>query len=352
MAAPPDETSPDEAPPPKRKRRGLRWAVAGLCSLLLLAIVAGVAGYIWALSLYQRPGPLEAETSVVVERGSGLNAIAQTLAYAGVIEHPQVFVLAAKLEGQAAVLKAGEYAFPAGISMQAALSKLAAGETVQRRLTLPEGLTSWDIVQLVNAAPDLAGDPVTEIPAEGTLLPDTYFFERGETRAGIVARMQRAQAELLAELWPTRDPDLPFDSQEAWVTLASIIEKETGLDGERGLVAGVFVNRLKRGMRLQSDPTVIYAVTKGVGGPLGRGIRRSELNNPDPYNTYTNDGLPPGPIANPGAAALRAAINPTETDYIFFVADGTGGHGFSKTLAEHQRKVRAWRKIERERKAN
>ncbi|MEO1190790.1 MAG: endolytic transglycosylase MltG [Pseudomonadota bacterium] len=348
--AQPADASPDSQPP-KRKRRGLRFAVITLCSLLLLAAIAVAGGYVWALALYQRAGPLTAETTVVVPRGTGLNAIAERLAEAGVIETPEIFILAAKLEGQAAALKAGEYAFQPQISMQATLAKLVAGDIVQRRLTLPEGLTSWDMVQRINAAPDLEGPVISEIPAEGTLLPDTYFFERGETRAGLIARMKQAHDEALAELWPTRDEDLPFDSKEDWVTLASIIEKETGLDGERGLVAGVFVNRLNRGMRLQSDPTVIYAVTKGEGGPLGRGIRKSELANPDPYNTYTNDGLPPGPIANPGRAALEAAIRPAETDYIFFVADGTGGHGFSKTLAEHNRKVREWRRIERERKA-
>jgi len=345
--------APQEAPPPVRKRRRSGWRLAFglLTGFVLLLVVAAVGAYFWALDIYQRPGPLKEETTVMVARGSGLNQIADNLFYSGVIGSPELFVLAAKFEDKAGDLKAGEYAFPAGISMQAVLAMLVEGKIVQHRLTIPEGLTSWDIVQLVNEAPVLSGEPVSDIPAEGSLLPDTYFYERGETRAQLLDRMGEAQKAALSELWPTRQEGLPFETQEEWITLASIIEKETGLASERGLVAGVFVNRLNKGMRLQSDPTVIYAVTKGVGGPLGRGIRKSELRSEDPYNTYTNDGLPPGPIANPGRESLEAAIRPEETEYLFFVADGTGGHAFSKTLAEHERKVREWRKIERERQS-
>lgn len=345
------KAAPAEEPPPRprRRRSGLRWFL-GLSLLgLVLVIGAGVALYLYGLDLYKSPGPLDEERVVLIERGSGLNSIADTLFYEGVIAEPQVFVLAAKIEGQAAALKAGEYAIPARASMQQVLALLVEGKTIQHRVTVPEGLTSWDIVQIVNAAPDLEGDPITEVPAEGSLLPDTYFFQRGETRQQVVERMRQAQQAALDQLWPTRDEGLPFETQAEWITLASIIEKETGLADERGLVAGVFVNRLHKGMLLQSDPTVIYAVTKGEGGPLGRGIRKSELKNEDPYNTYTNAGLPPGPIANPGREALEAAIRPEATDYIFFVADGSGGHAFAETLAEHQRNVRAWRKIERER---
>lgn len=345
------ETTPAEEPPPKRRRSsGLKWFFRLTFLSLVVLIAAGAALYIYGLDLYKSPGPLAEERTVVIERGSGLNAIAETLFYEGVIAEPQVFVLAAKIEGQAAALKAGEYLIPAGVSMEAVLALLVEGKTVQHRVTVPEGLTSWDIVQIVNAAEDLEGDPIVETPPEGSLLPDTYFFQRGETRQQVIERMRQSQQAALDALWPTRAEGLPFETQAEWITLASIIEKETGQAEERGLVAGVFVNRLHEGMLLQSDPTVIYAVTKGVGGPLGRGIRKSELKNEDPYNTYTNAGLPPGPIANPGREALEAAIRPEATDYIFFVADGTGGHAFAATLAEHQRNVRAWRKIERDRK--
>ncbi len=345
------QAAPPEGPPPQRRRgSGLKWFFRLTLLSLVLLIAAGVALYIYGLDLYKSPGPLGEERIVQIERGSGLNAIADTLFYEGVIAEPQIFVLAAKIEGQAGALKAGEYAIPAQASMEEVLALLVEGKTIQHRVTMPEGLTSWDIVQIVNAAPDLEGDPVEVIPAEGSLLPDTYFFQRGETRQQVIDRMREAQQLALDQLWPTRAEGLPFDTQAEWIALASIIEKETGLAEERGLVAGVFVNRLHKGMLLQSDPTVIYAVTKGEGGPLGRGIRKSELKSEDPYNTYTHAGLPPGPIANPGRDALEAAIRPEATDYIFFVADGTGGHAFAETLAEHERNVRAWRKIERERK--
>ncbi len=346
----PSEDLTEDPPPPKRSGRGLRLMLRLVFVSLVILAGAGVALYLYGLDIYQRPGPLPEEHTVTVERGSGLNSISEMLFYEGVITDPQIFVVAAKIEGQAGALKAGEYLIPAEASMQEVLALLVEGKTVQHRVTVPEGLTSWDIVQIVNAAPDLEGDAVEEIPPEGSLLPDTYFFQRGETRQEVVDRMGKAQAAALEALWPTRMEDLPFETQEEWITLASIIEKETGLAEERGLVAGVFVNRLRKGMLLQSDPTVIYAVTKGVGGPLGRGIRKSELKSEDPYNTYTNAGLPPGPIANPGLDALEAAIRPETTDYIFFVADGTGGHAFAETLAEHERNVREWRKIERERK--
>ena len=337
------------APAARRRRRPFRAVLLLFATLVVLASAALVGAYLWGLDLYQRPGPLTDETAVVVPRGSGLSAIAQRLEREGVISDARLFALAAKIEDQAGNLKAGEYLFPAAVSMQQVLALLVEGRTVQHRITVPEGRTSWEVVQLINADPVLEGPPLESLPPEGSLLPDTYFFQRGETRAGLLQRMRDAQEAALAELWPTREPDLPFDTPEEWITLASIVEKETGLAGERALVAGVFVNRLKRGMRLQSDPTVIYAVTKGVGGPLGRGIRRSELDSGDPYNTYAVAGLPPGPIANPGREALAATIRPEGTDFLYFVADGTGGHAFSKTLAEHQRKVRDWRRIERQR---
>ena len=215
------------------------------------------------------------------------------------------------------------------------------------RVTVSEGVTSWQVVDALAKAEFLTGE-VGEVPPEGTLAPDSYEVAAGADRADLVRRMVEAQQERLAAAWAARDPDLPFDTPEEALTLASIVEKETGVAGERGQVASVFVNRLRDGMRLQTDPTVIYGITNGEG-VLGRGLRQSELERETPYNTYRIDGLPPGPIANPGEASLRAALNPDETDYLFFVADGTGGHAFAQTLDEHNRNVAEWRRIEAER---
>ena len=214
------------------------------------------------------------------------------------------------------------------------------------RVTVSEGVTSWQVIDALARAEFLAGE-APEVPAEGTLAPDSYEVAEGADRAELVQRMIEAQQERLAAAWAGRDPDLPFDTPEEALTLASIVEKETGVAAERGQVASVFVNRLRDGMRLQTDPTVIYGITNGEG-ILGRGLRQSELERETPYNTYRIDGLPPGPIANPGEASLRAALNPDETDYLFFVADGTGGHAFARTLDEHNRNVAEWRRIEAE----
>ncbi len=287
---------------------------------------------------------------MVIPKGTGVSRIAQLLAEEGVIEPDWLFKIAVKLLGQDQALKAGEYAFPAGISMQGAMEIVVAGIVVVHKVTVPEGLSSWEIVQLLNDVPDLEGEAIAEIPVEGTLLPETYFFQRGDSRQDILARMRADHDKAVAELWATRQEGLPIASEAEWIVLASIVEKETGLASERPLVASVFVNRLNRGMRLQSDPTVIYGITGGQG-PLGRGLTRKELATPTPYNTYTPDGLPPGPIANPGRASLAAVLQPAESDYIYFVADGTGGHAFAETLAEHNRNVQKWRQIEKQRQS-
>ncbi len=231
--------------------------------------------------------------------------------------------------------------------MRDTLELMVSGKTVARRLTLPEGLTSFEVVALVQKAEGLEGE-VQAVPPEGTLLPETYHYARGETRAEVVARMGRALDQVLDELWPERAPGLPISSPEQAVVLASIVEKETAVADERPLVASVFVNRLKKGMRLQSDPTVVYGLTGGKG-PLGRALTRKDLQTPSPYNTYLADGLPPGPIANPGRASIEAVLNPAKTEYLYFVADGDGGHRFAKTLAEHNRNVAQWRKRQRKR---
>lgn len=318
---------------------------------VLVLVVAAVAGgaYLWFEREIQDRGPSTEITRVVIERGSGLSKVSKVLAEAGVVEQARVFQAFVTLEGKDTALQAGEYQFPAGANMQAVLDRLVRGETMRHQIVFPEGLTSHTILQLLADAKDLSGDAPEDVP-EGSLLPAAYDFTFGDDRAGIIKRMQKAMDQAVAEAWEKRAKDVPLKSPEEMVILASIVEKETGLSGERGKVAGVFFNRLKKGMKLQSDPTTIYAVNRGKG-TLGRGLRRSELAKKDPYNTYYIKGLPPGPIANPGREALMAVAQPEETDALYFVADGTGGHAFAKTLAQHNRNVQVWRKIERKRKA-
>ncbi|MDX5360282.1 MAG: endolytic transglycosylase MltG [Alphaproteobacteria bacterium] len=326
--------------------RVLSTLVSGL--LLIALIAGGIALY--GAHLFQAPGTTEEPVVVQIPRGTGLGGAAAILDEAGVISDRTVFVTATRVRRQAGAIKAGEYEIPAGASMASILDLLVAGKTVQHRLTIPEGLTVAEALDLVRAHEVLSGD-LTVIPSEGMMKPDTYLFGRGETRDALVARMVEAQRETLARLWEGRQEGLPIATPEEALTLASIVEKETGLAEERPRVAAVFVNRLRKGMLLQSDPTVIYGVTKG-SGPLGRPIRRSDLRNDNPYNTYVRNGLPPGPIALPGEAAIAAVLDPPETRDLFFVADGTGGHAFAETLAEHNRNVARWRKIERERNGN
>jgi UPF0755 protein len=248
-------------------------------------------------------------------------------------------------------LKAGEYEFAANISLADALEMLRAGKVYDRKVTFPEGITSWQIVQTLRGLDDLAGE-IAGVPDEGTLLPDTYHYIKNDERAGVIAQMTAAMDKTVAELWPTRAEGLPFATEKDALTLASIVEKETGIASERARIAGVFVNRLRRGMPLQSDPTVIYAMTQGEvqtegQGPIGRRLLTKDLGKESPYNTYLNAGLPPGPIANPGRAAIEATLHPEEHDFIYFVADGTGGHVFARTLSEHNANVAKWRKIRR-----
>jgi UPF0755 protein len=318
------------------RRRRISAAVAGLA----VALVA------FSLLFAFGPGPQArsgSETLVQIPRGSGVAGVAAALKDAGVLRSAAVFQLVARATGAGGSLKAGEYAIPSRASMMAVLSDLEAGRTIARSVTLPEGLTSAMIVRELRAVDWLTGD--VEIPEEGVLLPETYRAERGDTRQSLLDRMRADQQALLDRLWASRQPGLPLASPEEAVILASIVEKETGQTDERRRVAGVFINRLRLGMRLQSDPTVIYAVSRGE--PLGRGIRASELANRSPWNTYAHAGLPPTPIANPGRASLEAVLNPLETREIFFVADGTGGHAFAETLEAHNANVVRWRQIER-----
>ncbi len=318
--------------------------------LLGLAGVAALGGY--GVYTYLKPGPLSDTKLVLIDRGMGVSAIAARLESEGVISQALLFKGAAYLTPMGNSLKAGEYEFPARAPMASVMKQIHDGDVYDRRITVREGLTSWEVVQLINASEDLAGDPVTDIPAEGTLLPETYTFITGDTKQKKIELMREAMTKTLDELWEKRSGDLPIQTKEEALILASIIEKETGKPDERFRVAGVFVNRLNRGMPLQTDPTVIYAITKGQHknegkGPLGRRLLRKDLQIDNPYNTYKYPGLPPGPIANPGRASIEAALNPETHDYVYFVADGTGGHIFGKTLAEHNRNVREWRKIRR-----
>lgn len=320
-----------------------RWLLRLLSLLLSLAVIAGFA-VAWGWNEFTRPGPLEAETTVVIPRGTGMETIALRLFDAGVVADPRILAIGAKVSGQARRLKAGEFAFPAAVSPRDALDILESGVTVVRRVTVAEGLSSGEAVAVLRSADGLEGE-IDVIPDEGTLLPETYHYALGDSRAGVLDRMRRAMDETVSALWETRAPDLPIRSPEEAVILASIVEKETGVAAERPLVASVFVNRLNRGMRLQSDPTVAYGIAGGAG--LDRPLTRADLRSQTPYNTYVIDRLPPGPIANPGAASIAAVLRPAETDYLYFVADGTGGHAFAKTLAEHNRNVRAWRRYQR-----
>jgi UPF0755 protein len=281
----------------------------------------------------------------VLPPGESLPRIAETLSRAHVVGSAAVFVIAAELTGAARLLKAGEYEFASGASMWKVLAALRDGKVVRRFVTVPEGVTSQVVVQILARTGYLSGQ--VSAPAEGSILPETYEVRRGEDRAGILNRMMDAQGALLADLWAARAEGLPYQTPEQAVIMASIVEKETARPDERPHIAAVFINRLKAGMRLESDPTVIYGLTGGE--PLGHGLRVSELASPSPYNTYVVAGLPPTPIGNPGRAALAAALSPTPTHDLYFVADGTGGHVFSDNFQTHLRNVARWRAVEQAR---
>lgn len=324
-----------------------RLARIALFVLLAAVLIAGGVVY-WGYHSFTSPGPLAERKLVVIPKGSGLNRIAAVLAEAGVIDSPAVFVWGARLGGGGRAIKAGEYAFEGRPSPRDVLMQMVEGRIVLRRITVPEGLTSQEVAGLIGSAAALEGD-VGAPPLEGTVLPETYTYQYGDTRASILSQMTRAMRETVHRLWAERAADLPFDRPEEAVILASIVEKETAIPAERARIAAVFVNRLRRGMRLQSDPTVVYGLTEGAG-PLGRGLTRADLETDHPYNTYRIAGLPPGPICNPGRDSLVAVLDPARTEELYFVADGTGGHVFARTLEEHNRNVARWRRIERGRR--
>ncbi len=370
-------------------------------TLMVVALFALGGLLAWGQRQYTQAGPLAEPICFQVERGSRFSTVSDELAEQGAISNSAIFRIGADYEDLSGQHKFGSYLIQPGASMQeiAAAITTAGRSTcgteinfrvgvttaevivreldpatnrynevvsfnpaeeeapeaytsitdrpdVRFRITLAEGVTSWQVVEELKAADFLAGE-VAEIPPEGSLAPDSYEVTPGTERAALIAEMTERQTAILAELWQARDSDVPYASPEEALIMASIVEKETGVAEERRQVASVFVNRIEQGMRLQTDPTVIYGITEGRA-PLGRGIRRSELRAETPYNTYVIDGLPPTPIANPGRLSIEAALNPDTTDYLFFVADGTGGHAFAQTLDEHNRNVARWREIEAE----
>ncbi|WP_339948949.1 endolytic transglycosylase MltG [uncultured Albimonas sp.] len=330
----------------------MRHVAANALTILIVlgVILAGVIG--WGVNQWTGEGPAQEPVQVMVPSGANLTRTSQILEEAGVITDARIFRLGARYEKLGSSIQAGEFMLPAGISMHDAMRCVVDQSTCERvvyRITVVEGSTVWQVMQQVEAMDVLTGE-VAETPAEGTLAPETYQVNRGDTRQALITRMQAAQARILDEAWANRADDLPISNKAEALILASLIEKETGVAEERGAVASVFENRLKRRMKLQTDPTVIYGVTEGKA-PLGRGLRRSELDRPTPWNTYIIPALPETPIANPGRASIEAAVNPEETDFLYFVADGTGGHAFARTLAEHNRNVAKWRQIERQRGA-
>ncbi len=317
---------------------------------IVLLLALGIGGVVlWGKQRFEAAGPLQAEKVVNIPRGYGIKDISELLLREGVIDQPYLFIGGAVvLKSRGTDLKAGEYLFPKLASLRDVVDTLIESKVVQHQFTIPEGLTSEQVIARLFENDVVTGN-LREIPREGSLLPETYRFTRGTTREQVIQRMQQAQARVLQEIWDHRTPDLPLKTPEQLVILASIVEKETGKPEERTRVASVFVNRLKNRMRLQSDPTIIYGLVGGKGS-LGRPISRSEIEQPTPYNTYLIDGLPPGPIANPGRASLEAAAHPARTKELYFVADGTGGHAFADSYEQHQKNVARLRVIEQQQK--
>jgi UPF0755 protein len=341
---------PEQVPPPPRRSDSARnpFVVAGnaIITIIIVAMIGAGGLYVYGRQALDAPGPLQEDKVVNIPARAGKGDIAEKLLSEGVIDANRwvfigsVFALKASSE-----LKPGEYLFQKNANLRDVIGTIVEGKVVQHSVTIPEGLTSEQIVGRLTDS-DIFTGSVREMPREGTLLPETYKFPRGTPRDQVIQRMQQAQKRVLAEIWERRNADIPVKTPEQLVTLASIVEKETGKPDERSRVASVFVNRLRQKMKLQSDPTIIYGIVGGKG-TLGRPIKRSEITQPSPYNTYVVEGLPPGPIANPGRASLEATANPARTRDLFFVADGTGGHSFTETYDAHQKNVARLRAMEK-----
>jgi UPF0755 protein len=339
----------EQANPRNRRRRTARLLLTAILICSVAAITIAAAGVALFHRAFVAPGPLIAEKIVVIPRGASVRAIAALLAAEGIVDEATVFSLGVRGFGGERPLVAGEYAFTPALSARDAMRILQSGKVVARNLTIPEGLTALQVISLLSAAEGLAGEPpAPDKIGEGNLLPETYQYVRGDRRDDVVARMQKAMGETLEKLWRERSPDAsPLTSPQDALILASIVERETGQAEERPRIAAVFLNRLRRGMRLQSDPTVVYGLSNGTG-TIGRPLTRADLAVDHAYNTYIHGGLPPGPIANPGRDSLAAVLQPAKTKDLYFVADGSGGHAFARTLDEHNRNVARWRRLQRQ----
>lgn len=355
--SPNEALRPERVPePPKRSKKARSQVVIFLnflMTLVVLGCAAAIVVYYYAISSYQSPGPLEANTNFIVRNGAGITEIAFNLERNNIISDGRVFrYLTATHLNDGESLKAGEYEIKAHASMNDIMELLKSGKSILYSVSFPEGLTVRQMFNRMNEDPVLEGDLPAVLPAEGSLRPDTYKFSRGTKRAEIIEQMAAAQQKLVDQIWDKRDPSLPFKSKEEMVVLASIVEKETGVPDERAHVASVFLNRINKGMRLQSDPTIIYGLFGGDGKPADRPIYQSDLKKETPFNTYVIKGLPPTPIANPGRDALEAVANPWKTQDLYFVADGSGGHVFAATLEDHNANVKRWRKLEADKGAD
>ncbi|WP_375165888.1 endolytic transglycosylase MltG [Chelativorans sp.] len=341
-------------PPPRRSRQSRNQFVIFLnfviSAIVFVLVVAGMVFY-FGKRTFDGPGPATTAETILIKPNTGVRDIAAQLENNGLISDARIFLVGLRVHGADSRLKAGEYEVKPGASMREIMELLESGKSILYSLTIPEGLTVAQVFDRIAKTEELSGDMPAEMPPEGSLAADTLRFTRGLARKDVVARLMADQEEMVKSIWERRAPDLPLKDINEFVTLASIVEKETGRSDERSRVAAVFVNRLKRGMRLQSDPTVIYGLFGGAGKPADRPIYRSDLDKKTPYNTYLIDGLPPTPIANPGRAALEAVANPSRTEELYFVADGNGGHVFATSLNEHNQNVARWRRIERERAA-